>query len=131
MRTTFYLLSLLTIGLLTSCSSSKLPSFANYTWKIDPNNGNIADAYNLYCFSFGDALVDTEIPIICNQDSVNKYPGMEKYLKNICTHIGVEVNRILFYAPEKKVLFVEYEELNPPLAPRSITINIDEEERLL
>lgn len=110
-----------------SCTSTKTLSFANREWHVSSHYGQIIDKDTTYRFTFGNVLIPDPLVIISSADSVEKYPGMEKFITNILKTTRLDNSEILFYAPEMQTMFLSLKESTFLGKPSSISSSLNEE----
>ena len=117
------------ISLITaaSCSPSKGLVFAGKEWHISEHYGQIIDKDTTYRMTFGNVLIPDPLPIISSNDSVGKYPGMDKFLMDILHTVRLDSAEILFYAPHMQKMFVKTKGTIPPMKPSSISSPMSDE----
>ena len=106
---------------ISSCSTSKNLDFANHEWHISRDYGHIIDKDTTYRFTFGNVLIPDPLVIVSSKDSLEQYPGMDKFLENILHTTHLDNSEILFYAPEMQTMFVRLKSEMYPLRPSSIS----------
>ena len=106
---------------LNSCSSPKNLIFADREWHISSHYGQIIDKDTIFRFTFGNILIPDPLVIVSSKDSLNQYPGMDKFLADILHTTNLDNTEILFYAPEMQSMFVRLTSELPPLRPSSIS----------
>ena len=117
--TSFLLVTMVVLGV--SCSSPKGLIFADREWHISSHYGQIIDKDTTFRFTFGNVLIPDPLVIVSSKDSLNRFPGMDKFLSEILNTIHLENEEILFYAPEMQSLFVKLNSEMPSLRPSSIS----------
>lgn len=122
MKRIFYILAVVATLISTaSCSTSKGLVFADREWHISDYYGQIIDKDTTYRMTFGDILIPVPLTIISSNDSVVKYPGMDRFLKEILHTARLDSAEILFYAPSMCTMFVKPKGAMPPLRPASVS----------
>lgn len=117
-----YLLPIaLTLVLLAGCSSSRSLVFADREWHISGSYGQIIDRDTTYRMTFGNVLIPDPLTIVSSADSLAKYPGMDRFLRDILHTCELDSAEILFYAPHMKTMFVIPGKCH--LSPRPSTVS--------
>lgn len=125
-----YRLSLLFISLTifsTGCKSPGNLIFAEREWKISSHYGQIIDKDTTFRFTFGNVLIPDPLVIVSSKDSLEKYPGMDKFLEDILKTAHLDNSEILFYVPEMQSMFVRLKTEMSPLRPSSISSPLSDE----
>lgn len=117
----------LTLVLLPGCSTSKELVFADREWYISDYYGQIIDKDTTYRLTFGDVLIPDPLTIISSNDSVARYPGMDRYLKDILHTARLDSAEILFYAPHMHTMFVRPTGVTPSMRPSSVSSPMSDE----
>lgn len=121
-------LTVVVIGvLLAGCSSPKGIVFANREWHISDYYGQVIDKDSTYRISFGNIWIPNILPIISSEDSLGRYPGMDKFLSDILHTCRLDSAEILFYTPHLQSMFVHPKHPFPPIKPNSITSPLNDE----
>ena len=102
--------------ILTGCAGVKNVPFSSDVWRVHPTSGYIENSDSTCSFNLCSDMVECELLLI---DS-------DTYLNKICSHLEVNCDSILLYAPTKGLLFVEISE-NTPWKPRSQSANLSSE----
>lgn len=110
-----------------SCSTSKGLVFADRVWHISDYYGQIIDKDTTYRMTFGNVLIPDPLVIISSADSAAKYPGMDKFLKEILHTAHFDSAEILFYAPHMQTMFVRPKGVYQPMMPSSISSPMSDE----
>lgn len=119
----FVVINLLSI----SCSSPRNLIFAERDWHISNYYGQIIDKDTTFRFTFGDVLIPDPLVIVSSQDSLIKYPGMDKFLSDILKTTHLDNVEILFYTPEMQTMLVQLQSDMVPLRPSSISFSLKDE----
>lgn len=109
------------------CSSHKGLVFANRDWHISDYYGQIIDKDTTYRMTFGNGLIPKEMTIVSSLDSLNKYPGMDRYIADILHTAHLDSAEILFYAPHMQTMFVKPKGEMPPMRPSSVSSPMNDE----
>ncbi|MBD5227739.1 MAG: hypothetical protein HDS67_06835 [Bacteroidales bacterium] len=117
----------LTAGI-SSCSSPKNLVFANRDWHVSNYYGQLIDADTTYRITFGDVLIPDPLTIISSSDSVNQYPGMEKFMTEILHTTGLDDAEVLFYAPEMQTMLVTPRLKTEPTRPAAVSCSLNDEQ---
>ena len=110
-----------------SCTTPKNLIFADHEWQISSHFGQIIDSDTTFRFTFGNVLIPDPLVIISSKDSVDKYPGMDKFLVEILHTAHLDESEILFYTPEMQTMFLKLNHNLPNLRPSSISASLNEE----
>lgn len=112
---------------LLSCNTPKGLVFSEFEWHISSHYGQIIDKDTIYRMTFGNVLIPDPLVIISSKDSLVKYPGMDKFLKDILHTTRLDSAEILFYTPEMQTMFVKPKSNLSNLKPSSISFDLSEE----
>lgn len=115
------------ICFLASCSSHKGLVFADREWQISNFYGQIIDKDTTYRMTFGNIWIPDILPIISSTDSIERYPGMDRFISDILHTCRLDSAEILFYAPHLHTMFVVPKSPFSPIKPYSITSPLDDE----
>lgn len=122
------ILAVLTTGLFsTSCTSPKNLLFSNREWHINSGYGQMIDRDTTYRFTFGNIILPQSPVIISCKDSMDKYPGMNKFLADILSSSGLENCEILCYVPEMRKIYVKTDRIMSTGKPKSISCPMSDE----
>ncbi len=113
--------------MLAGCSSPKGLVFANRDWHVSSYYGQLIDKDTTYRFSFGNVLIPDPMPIISSTDSVEKYPGLDKFLADVLHTCKLDSAKILFYSPDMHTMVVEPKGKVAPERPASISVRITDD----
>lgn len=113
-------------AVLGGCSSPRNLVFADRAWHISEYYGQIIDRDTTYRMTFGEVLIPEDLTIIANNDSVAKYPGMDRFMADILHTAHLDSAEILFYAPCMSSMFVIPKSPSAAVRPSSISSNMDE-----
>ena len=113
--------------LATSCTSPRNLIFADREWHISSHYGQIIDKDTTFQFTFGNVLIPDPLVIVSSKDSLDKYPGMDRFLADILNTAHLDNAEILFYAPEMQSMFVKLNSEMTPLRPSSISSPLSDE----
>ncbi len=119
--------TLLSLMTLSSCHTQAGLVFADREWHISDHFGQVIDRDTTYRMTFDERLIPVETPLISCADSVDKYPGMERFLADILHTAGLDSAEILFYAPEMLTMFVRTKERDLRQRPSSISSPLQDE----
>lgn len=109
--------------ILTGCAGVKNVPFSSDEWKVHPTSGYIENSDSTCSFNLCSDKVECELLLIDSETDALGYKGLKPYLNKICSHLEVNCDSILLYAPTKGLLFVEISE-NTPWKPRSQSANL-------
>ncbi len=98
----FFALSMFMVG----CASVRNVSFSSHSWRINPISGTVESNDSTYSFTICSNVIESELPLIGNDKETQPHKGLKVYLNTICSHIDVQCDSILFYAPTKGLLVV-------------------------
>ena len=119
--------AMLTLMLMSGCSSPKGLVFANREWHVSDYYGQIIDKDTTYRMTFGNVLIPDPLPIVSSADSVANYPGMDRFLSDILHTAHLDSAEILFYAPHMLTMFVRPKGSMPPMRPSSVSSPMTDE----
>lgn len=125
MKTAGYIIVALSF-ILTGCAGVKNVPFSSDEWRVHRMYGYVENIDSTYSFTLCSDVNEGELPIICNDTNALKYKGLKPYLNKICSHLEVNCDSILLYAPTKGLLFVKISE-NTMWKPRSQSANLSTE----
>lgn len=111
----------------TNCSSPGNLLFSNRDWHINSGYGQMIDRDTTYRFTFGNVILPSYPAIISCKDSVDKYPGMDKFLADILHSCRLDSAEILCYVPELGRIFVKTNGIMSTGKPKSISSPMWEE----
>lgn len=117
-------ITMVLLCLLSSCSSHEKLIFANREWHISDHYGQIIDKDTTYRMTFGNVLIPDPLAIVSSDDSVAKYPGMDRFLSDILHTAHLDNAEILFYAPQMQTIFVRPKHDALPMKPSSISVSM-------
>lgn len=109
---------------LGSCSSHKQLTFVDSDWSFSHSTGNIVNPDSTIQFTIGDGAIDPTMTFISSSDSLQLYPGAQKYLNEILKTCGLSDSKIVFYAPLEHTLWVELPQNYIDIKPRAISSNL-------
>ena len=112
--------------ILTGCAGVKNVPFSSDVWRVHPTSGYIENSDSTCSFNLCSDKVECELLLIDSDTDALGYKGLKPYLNKICSHLEVNCDSILLYAPTKGLLFVEISE-NTPWKPRSQSANLSSE----
>ena len=115
------------MSMATVCTSTGKLLFADREWHISNYYGHIMDRDTTYRMCLGYNIIPVEQTIISCQDSLMKYPGMDKFISRILAKCRIDSAEILFYAPEMCTMFVK---LNKPMGeyrPNAVSYGLNTE----
>lgn len=112
--------------ILTGCAGVKNVPFSSDVWRVHPTSGYIENSDSTCSFNLCSDMVECELLLIDSDTDALGYKGLKPYLNKICSHLEVNCDSILLYAPTKGLLFVEISE-NTPWKPRSQSANLSSE----
>ena len=112
--------------ILTGCAGVKNVPFSSDVWRVHPISGYIENSDSTCSFNLCSDKVECELLLIDSDTDALGYKGLKPYLNKICSHLEVNCDSILLYAPTKGLLFVEISE-NTPWKPRSQSANLSNE----
>lgn len=112
--------------ILTGCAGVKNVPFSSDVWRVHPTSGYIENSDSTCSFNLCSDKVECELLLIDSDTDALGYKGLKPYLNKICSHLEVNCDGILLYAPTKGLLFVEISE-NTPWKPRSQSANLSSE----
>lgn len=107
-----------------SCSSYKNVLFSDEVWRYDSHSGNIVNADSTLQFTFGGHTYNSNMTIICNQDSLQSYPRADKYIGRILDVCGLQGCRLCFFVPLEHTMWVELPAEYTDIKPRAIVSNL-------
>lgn len=122
-----YFLNLTVCMVLLSCSSLKPIQMAEDSWRISNHYGQAVNSDSTYCFSFGNTLVESEMPLIGRTELLSVQPKMYSYLQKVLKLARLEGSRVLFFAPTADALFVELLQGHISDKPNSISTRLADE----
>lgn len=125
MKTVKYIIVALSL-ILTSCAGVKNVPFSSNEWRVHPISGYVENSDSTCSFNLCSDKVECELLLIDSDRDALGYKGLKSYLNKICSHLEVNCDSILLYAPTKGLLFVEISE-NTPWKPRSQSANLSNE----
>lgn len=125
MKTVKYIIVALSL-ILTSCAGVKNVPFSSNEWRVHPISGYVENSDSTCSFNLCSDKVECELLLIDSDRDALGYKGLKSYLNKICSHLEVNCDSILLYAPTKGLLFVEISE-NTPWKPRSQSANLSDE----
>lgn len=125
MKTVKYIIVALSL-ILTSCAGVKNVPFSSNEWRVHPIFGYVENSDSTCSFNLCSDKVEYELLLIDSDRDALGYKGLKSYLNKICSHLEVNCDSILLYAPTKGLLFVEISE-NTPWKPRSQSANLSNE----
>lgn len=103
---------------LASCSTHKLPAFSNQQWHIDTYSGNAVSSSGIEV-AFGSEWMVTDTTLMQTSAQVAGFPKLASHLADgIARFPEIEVDSVLFYNPNRRLLFVTYHQIKP-LKPTS------------
>jgi len=112
--------------ILTGCAGVKNVPFSSDVWRVHPTSGYIENSDSTCSFNLCSDMVECELLLIDSDTDALGYKGLKPYLNKICSHLEVNCDSILLYAPTKGLLFVEISE-NTTWKPRSQSANLSSE----
>lgn len=112
--------------ILTGCAGVKNVPFSSDVWRVHPTSGYIENSDSTCSFNLCSDMVECELLLIDSDTDALGYKGLKPYLNKICSHLEVNCDSILLYAPTKGLLFVKISE-NTPWKPRSQSANLSSE----
>lgn len=93
--------------LLCGCAGMKHVRMGEYAWVISDHWGWAVSSDSTYQMSFGNTLVDKEMRIIGQTDSLVANAEMYRYVQELLKLSRLADAKVLFFAPGGDVLFVE------------------------
>ena len=127
MRATAHILTILLVLTIAGCQSTHHLRFADHQWNLSEHYGQIINEDTTYRLTFGNRLLPVDMPIISSRDSMQKYPGLEKFMGQILHTTGLDSAEVLFYAPDMTTMFVVPRPERNGIQPSSVSSNIDGE----
>lgn len=118
---TIIILSCLCIA---ACSTPKHVVFADEAWSFSHLTGDMVNADSTLRLSFGDHILDPNMTIISNSDSIEAHPGSDKYIARILNICNLKNAEVYFFSPLEKVMWVKLPENYRDIKPRSISHNL-------
>ncbi len=110
---------------LASCSTHKLPAFSNQQWHVDDYSGNAVSTSGLE-LAFGSEWMIRDTTLMQSSGQIGAFSKLEKHLTTgIAQFPEIEVDSILFYQPDRGLLFTTYHQIKP-LKPTSEIYLYDE-----
>lgn len=97
--------------ILTGCAGVKNVPFSSDVWRVHPTSGYIENSDSTCSFNLCSDKVECELLLIDSDTDALGYKGLKPYLNKICSHLEVNCDSILLYAPTKGLLFVEISEI--------------------
>lgn len=124
MKQRYLILCVVACLCLGSCSSPKQLLFVDSEWSFSHKTGNVINPDSTIQFSFGGGVIDSTMTFISSSDSLQRYPGAEKYLAEILKTCGLLESKIVFYAPLEHTLWVELPRNYIDTKPRAVSSNL-------
>lgn len=124
MKQLLLILSIIICLSLCSCSSHKQLTFTNFGWHFSHQTGNVVNTDSTIQFTFGGGAIDPTMTFISSKDSLQGYPGADKYLAEILKTCGLSESKILFYVPLEHTLWVELPQNLIDIKPRAVSSNL-------
>lgn len=124
----FYLILLIGMCMLSSCSNTQNICFANYEWKINDGTKYIHDKDISWVFSTEDQLLSPQTTLIGSEIAINRYDGLKQYFNGVLGDISLKLDSVLLYIPTKQMIFATYSGNEKDLSPSSYT-PLDTEKR--
>ena len=118
---------LIAIGALSlvSCSTHKLPAFSNQQWHVDAYSGNVVGTSGLE-LAFGNEWMIRDTTLFQSLSQIEDFHKLSGHLSNgIARFPEIKVDSILFYQPDRRLLFTTYHQVKP-LKPTSEIYLYDE-----
>ncbi len=112
---------------IVSCTSSKEILFSGENWSFSHQSGNMVNSDSTLQFSLGNHVLNPNMTIISNSDSVLAYPGTDKYIYQILKTCGLENCKVYFFCPLEKVMWVELPTEYDDIKPRAIVCRLNED----
>lgn len=112
--------------LCASCASHGEVSFTDEAWSVSPKNGDIINADSTLRFSLGDIVPRSGRTLISCRDSLDAYPGSEKYVARILKVCGLDGARVLFFSPVHNTLWAELPAGYTDVKPRAVSYALTE-----
>lgn len=112
--------------MLMGCAGVKNVPFSSNEWRVHPISGYVENSDSTCSFNLCSDKVECELLLIDSDRDALGYKGLKSYLNKICSHLEVNCDSILLYAPTKGLLIVEISE-NTPWKPRSQSANLSSE----
>lgn len=110
---------------LASCSTHKLPAFSNQQWHVDAYSGNVVGTSGLE-LAFGNEWMIKDTTLLQTLSQIEDFPKLSEHLANgIAKFPEIIVDSILFYQPDRRLLFTTYHQVKP-LKPTSEIYLYDE-----
>lgn len=116
---------------MTGCINQRVIRFAAHSWTVNEDFGQLINSDTTYRFTVGERLIPVDMPIICSQDSVNRYPGMKEFIYDILHTAGLDSSEILFYAPAMQLMFVKVNDNFEGIRPYGVTSDLREPSKLI
>lgn len=111
---------------IVSCSAPREVMFTEDEWTFNQRSGRIVNADSTLQFAFGNSLLNPEMTIISNRDSLLAYPGADRYIARILKVCGLEGSKVVFFAPAEHTMWVELPADFIDIKPRAITDNLSD-----
>lgn len=107
----FYIIGLYVC--LVSCNTQQLPAFSRQQWHVDSYSGNAVSTSGLEV-AFGCEWMITDTTLIQTDARLARYPKLSSYLaKGLSRFPEIEVDSVLFYNPDRVLLFFTYHQVKP------------------
>lgn len=110
-----------------SCSTSKEVLFSDEDWSLSRYSGNMINSDSTLQFSFGNHLLNPNMTIISNKDSLAVYPNSDKYINRVLQICGLEGSKVYFFAPMEHTMWVELPTDFVDIKPRAVISNLSDE----
>lgn len=112
---------------LSGCTAQHGLVFSNRDWHVSEYFGQLIDADTTWRVTFGERLIPAQLPVISCEDSLRRYPGMDRFLADILHTARLDSAEILFYAPHMATMLVMPRGAMPPLRPSSVSSPLGDE----
>lgn len=112
---------------LSGCTAQHGLVFSNRDWHVSEYFGQLIDADTTWRVTFGERLIPAQLPVISCEDSLRRYPGMDRFLADILHTARLDSAEILFYAPHMLTMLVKPRGMMPPLRPSSVSSPLGDE----
>lgn len=123
----YFGLILVAVLLFSGCRTQRGRVFSNRDWHVSEYFGQLIDADTTWRVTFGERLIPAQLPVISCEDSLRRYPGMDRFLADILHSARLDSAEILFYAPNMLTMLVRPRGAMPPLRPSSVCSPLGDE----
>lgn len=124
MNRPYFAIIILCSWLFISCSSHNEILFSNENWSFSRYSGNIVNSDSTLQFSFGDHILNPDMTIICNRDSLSAHHNSDKYINRILKVCGLDNSIVYFFAPQEHTMWVELPSDFTDIKPRAVVGNL-------